>query len=824
MILFEAGRLFRVFDALRGVAGRAVVAGLISPLMWGATFPVPQRGFEQNIGQYDSDVLFVLGQRIFQQQKMQLSSGLSAEFAGASPLTVVEGKSAVGFPLHDYRGADRQRWRENVPHFSTLRYAQIYSGIDVEWNTGSGVPMVRIFIAPGADPKQFSMRLEGRQELRWTVAPGAIVVWSANFFEFGDLAAYQMVGSTKARVAVRFEQVDERSFRPVADAYDAGLPLVIEFGRALGPDSLYRLVLRPGREDRAVVAGRGFVTEVGEDGTAAYLSLFDGVTPNWLAAGRDGGCTAAGRVFEGEPGEPPIQAGAPRTVRRSGGTDWWIGRFDGVGKLRASTFAGEAVAAVAADAEGGVYFAVAEAVRGWMPGNAEFSFDVPVRDVRSLSTNAAGGLAFAARANPNLPTTAGALKSRFEADWDIYVGKLDRSTGALNMATYVPIVGTVPPFGMTSKPAVALAPDGSLWIATALHSYENGGDAQTLVAVNAGGTQIIHWEALRAYPEIAFDSSGHVLLATSTYWPNLPTVADAPRRAGCLARNLHLRTMTARGVVLDETYLAGTGQILTFEGADRLFVVNEYPAYLAYEVTRVDTKRPAAPEIACVIHTASRQARTILAVGGLSTLVGNQLGPLEPAVAVMDGSGKLPLELGGVQVRIHGAAMPLVSVQQGLITFYIPEDAVYQLGGSERVEVVSRGEIVAGTSVYISEGLDFALLTQEGHGLGLVMAQNEDGSLNGPDNPAKWGSTVTMFGIGRYMEFVSVYMSGIRDPSLYGVLLTSVYAGDVPGLAPGTKQAVFRLPVPAERPAGWVRVAPWQPAYPLPPTIIFVGP
>ncbi len=89
---------------------------------------------------------------------------------------------------------------------------------------------------------------------------------------------------------------------------------------------------------------------------------------------------------------------------------------------------------------------------------------------------------------------------------------------------------------------------------------------------------------------------------------------------------------------------------------------------------RVDTTRPVKPGIACVVQTASRQPRTAnsqAAPGGLYTLIGNQIGPVDQVSAVLDGSGSLPLNLSRIEVLINQTPAPLISVQQGLITFYI---------------------------------------------------------------------------------------------------------------------------------------------------------
>ena len=92
------------------------------PLVIAVTIEPPQRGFDQNIGQYPSDILFALDDRIFYKNKIQIHDGFSVQFADSDPSVAVTGKDPMAFPLNLYLGGDPKLWRENVPHFSTVRY------------------------------------------------------------------------------------------------------------------------------------------------------------------------------------------------------------------------------------------------------------------------------------------------------------------------------------------------------------------------------------------------------------------------------------------------------------------------------------------------------------------------------------------------------------------------------------------------------------------------------------------------------------------------------------------------------------------------------
>ncbi len=792
----------------------------------------PYRGFDRNVGQYESSVLFAFDEQIFYQSSVQLAPQLSIQFANASPLAIVSGMNPAAFPLNLYLGSDPKRWRENVPHFATVSYAQIYPGIDAEWLIGvseTNLPMLRFRVAPGADPQNVILRLQSTAQLSWTNRGYSIFVDSPRYFELRDPIAYQAAKTGTSQIAVNFVTVDGSSFRPAVGAYDPALPLMIEFGPA--PNSkLNTSRVISGSDDSAVLTGsqsriysqnnsHGFVGKVTQTGRPVFLSLFDGVAAEWLSAGPGGEITLAGPVYV-QFGMPPTTPGAPKQIVTGDFGDAWVGQFDGSGKLRAATFTGTTLQAFVTDTDGAAYFGTRDSVVKWIPGNPQFSFTAPIRGVTSLAVNAAGSVAYAAAGSGGQPTTPGAFQNKYNGPWDLYAGKFDRVSGKIQTATYVPI------FGQTSGQftpyhAVSLAPNGSIWISSAMHFLE-GGDAQTLVALSAGGEQVFHSESVTDFPVVAFDSSGNVLVAISTSWPNLATTPDAPRRAPCpQGLALHLRKLTSGGALLSATYLHETGKIVQFDGPDRLFI-DATPFSFKTDLQRVSLDFPTVPGIACVLHTASRQGRTKLARGGLSTIVGNQLGPLEQSNASIDKSGNLPFLLAGVDVVIGSKAVPLLSVQQGLVTFYLPKDTPM---GETTLEIRFHGVTQSGVAVTVIDAFDFGILTADGSGVGPAVAYNQDGSVNALTNPARWSQAVTISGTGPIPDRVLVYLS--NDNNAFGPYANRVdgYSGNADGAAPGVKLVSFVLPKKVyngDLRVGWLIVQTGADVYSHLPTIIYV--
>jgi uncharacterized protein (TIGR03437 family) len=198
-----------------------------------------------------------------------------------------------------------------------------------------------------------------------------------------------------------------------------------------------------------------------------------------------------------------------------------------------------------------------------------------------------------------------------------------------------------------------------------------------------------------------------------------------------------------------------------------------------------------------------------VAPGELVTIYTEQLGPAAGAAARWGADGKLPIELEGSTVFFDGAAVPLLFAGAFQINVQVP----YELrpGTRATVQVFFRGIPSNRLSVNVTESApeifqDFATR--------YALALNEDGSRNGPANPARSGSIVVLFASGGG-QTAPAGRTGTPAVAPHPMLLLPaavtvdgrsagvLFAGEVPGNA-GLVQVNARLPVfngAAARPA-----------------------
>lgn len=746
------------------------------------------RGLEKNLGQFDPGILYGRPGLTLSQRGAELSGfayRLLLDFESSSPSAAVAAAGELPYPIHTYLGAQRTRWREDVPHFGSVQYRGIYPGVDFEWT--STETLLNITVAPGAslDPVRFRLR-QPEATLRWRVFGTLIVVESAGGLNL-QVSAYQVDGKGNSTVAVVFGQSGEDSFGLAVSSYDPARPVYL--GIKIFQSAAYQVTAAaPGLNGSVIQSGysyeggqqNAFLSAVSAKGEREFLTIFHASLARVVING-GGAMTALASVYEGvnccTPAGPPVTPDAPRPVLAKGASDSWLGQFSAAGRLRSGTFTGAGTVDFAVDASGNVYNASPSRITKWSPGVSSFVFDIVLPGVKAVAAGARGGVAFVATQAPGQPVTAGAWKTRYEGEWDSYAGRLDHLTGSLQVATYVATIGS-PPQVFPQSAKVYLAPDNAIWIAS---EYQYGGGVgHTLVGLNANASRVLYSRSVPATPAITFDAQENLLGVLETEQRSLPTPPDAPRRAGCESVSLYAFSLAPNGNPLNATYVPARGRFGGFNETGRVYVTSAGPL----GIEPVDLAGPATPTIGCVINSASRVESTRFGEDVLITIVGNGLGPLIARENRPDEA--LQLQIAGIEVRYGRFEVPLVSVQSGLINAYLRGGLAADRATT--LDVVSNGALIASTPIVLGVDPNFALFTVDGSGRGPAAALNQDGSVNSTLNPAKAGSVVSFFGTGVTPGSNPIFISGSGGPS--GI----EYDGFAPDLIPGVRQVNYRLP------------------------------
>jgi uncharacterized protein (TIGR03437 family) len=164
------------------------------------------------------------------------------------------------------------------------------------------------------------------------------------------------------------------------------------------------------------------------------------------------------------------------------------------------------------------------------------------------------------------------------------------------------------------------------------------------------------------------------------------------------------------------------------------------------------------PLIAALVNPASLLTSG-LSPGQVVEVRGTGLGPGGAPVQA-DDPGNPPLLLGGAQLIIDGAPVPLISVGESSIVAVAP--ASLPVSGTSSVAVVYGGSQSDARSVPRS-AVNPAIFTVAGTGSGQAIASNPDGSANSSASPVGKGAVIRLIvaGLGSASDTVTATVSGL---------------------------------------------------------------
>jgi len=210
-----------------------------------------------------------------------------------------------------------------------------------------------------------------------------------------------------------------------------------------------------------------------------------------------------------------------------------------------------------------------------------------------------------------------------------------------------------------------------------------------------------------------------------------------------------------------------------------------------------------------VLNSATLDGSGGVAPGQLVTLTGFGIGPDAGVAYQPDAEDNVPTELAGVQVLFDGAPAPVLYVQSRQINAIAP--AGLAVNGTTHVTVTydnEQFEPAAAKTILGNPGIFRLQLGQSAQ----AVAINQDGTLNGPTNPAARGSIVAVWGTGYGQTDPPCEVGGLNlpyaaplragasasilsDRTKISVKQTPArYAGSAPTLLCGVVQINFQVP------------------------------
>jgi uncharacterized protein (TIGR03437 family) len=202
-----------------------------------------------------------------------------------------------------------------------------------------------------------------------------------------------------------------------------------------------------------------------------------------------------------------------------------------------------------------------------------------------------------------------------------------------------------------------------------------------------------------------------------------------------------------------------------------------------------------------IVNGASNEAGPV-APGEVITILGSGLGPATAVYAERGDGGLLPVSLAGTRVLFDGIPAPLIRVH----AYQVSAVAPYSLDGKPacQVSLIADGRKSNTVSLAVAATAP-GIFTQDYTGKGPGLILNQDGSLNGIENPAPAGSTVRIFATGegqtdpggtdgKLADWPAPTPLAKVEVTIGGVEAKVLYAGGSPGLVAGQLHADVEVP------------------------------
>jgi hypothetical protein len=101
------------------------------------------------------------------------------KLAGSRPWKEMTGAEPTGGVSNYLQDANSKDSLTNIPHYSKVRVANVYEGIDLVFHSNGGDLEYDFVVAPGADPKRIQVVFEGMNEMYVDNKSGDLVLrWS----------------------------------------------------------------------------------------------------------------------------------------------------------------------------------------------------------------------------------------------------------------------------------------------------------------------------------------------------------------------------------------------------------------------------------------------------------------------------------------------------------------------------------------------------------------------------------------------------------------------------------------------------------------------
>ncbi len=238
------------------------------------------------------------------------SNILTIDLVGAASNPAIVGEEPLVTKVNYFIGRDPSKWRRNVPTYGTIRYRNVYPGIDLVYYGNNHRVEYDFELAPGADPAKVQFSVKGADALNVDSGGNLVLTKGGTRLLFQTPAIYQEINGRRVPVGGAYTVRDATHVGFAIEAHDNTKPTVIDpvlvystflggngddFSDGIAVDSLgdaYVVGITDSPDFPQATIGsytptqfRMFLTKMNPDGSALlFADYFGGTTGNDEAA------------------------------------------------------------------------------------------------------------------------------------------------------------------------------------------------------------------------------------------------------------------------------------------------------------------------------------------------------------------------------------------------------------------------------------------------------------------------------------------------------------------------------------------------------------
>ena len=99
-------------------------------------------------------------------QSAEAPAVLRMKLAGSNLAPQIAGQDESSSKSNYFNGNEPEKWRTNITNYTKVKYTSVYPGVDVIYYGNQGQLEYDFLVAPGANPQDIRLTIEGAQDVR----------------------------------------------------------------------------------------------------------------------------------------------------------------------------------------------------------------------------------------------------------------------------------------------------------------------------------------------------------------------------------------------------------------------------------------------------------------------------------------------------------------------------------------------------------------------------------------------------------------------------------------------------------------------------------